>query len=125
MKRACFVLGVLACGIGAFDVRLTRRRRARAHVAPSGNAAHNLGNWTHAIEYMGSIQVGTPPQTFTVLFDTGSGNLLLPAARCDDRACIAHKQYDSAASTSAREIAWLDDAEPRRQTQRDAANVWE
>ena len=32
-----------------------------------------------ASEYYGQVSVGSPPQTFLVVFDTGSGNLLLPS----------------------------------------------
>jgi len=38
--------------------------------------------------YSGVLNVGTPPQEFRVVFDTGSGNIVLPAAECKTEACL-------------------------------------
>lgn len=58
----------------------------------------------HKTAYYGDIHVGTPGQKFTVVFDTGSGNLVVPAKECVDQACIMHGVFDKAASTTAREV---------------------
>lgn len=58
-----------------------------------------------ASQYIAKIHVGTPPVPFLVVFDTGSGNLLLPSAKCTDDACLAHTQYDVDRSETGKEDA--------------------
>mmetsp|Transcript_81289 Transcript_81289/g.174003 ORF Transcript_81289/g.174003 Transcript_81289/m.174003 type:complete len:435 (+) Transcript_81289:95-1399(+) len=62
----------------------------------------------HASEYYGKISIGSPPQEFEVVFDTGSGNLLLPSKQCSDEACTSHRRFDASRSTSAVDVAFAD-----------------
>jgi len=53
--------------------------------------------------YSGVLNVGTPAQEFRVVFDTGSGNVVLPAAECKSEACLMpdRRRFDMKASESA------------------------
>ena len=46
-------------------------------------------------QYIGIIEIGNPPQSLPVIFDTGSGNLLLTSSKCKSYTCSLHKSYDS------------------------------
>jgi hypothetical protein len=49
-------------------------------------------------QYYGPISVGTPPQTFQVIFDTGSSNLWVPSSQCKN--CGSHPLYKSTSSST-------------------------
>jgi len=59
----------------------------------------------HKTAYWGSIRVGTPAQEFKVIFDTGSGNLILPTAACTSEGCARHKKYDPHQSSTSKEVS--------------------
>jgi hypothetical protein len=69
---------------------------------------------THKTAYYGEISVGQQP--FLVVFDTGSGNLIVPLAECSDGACSKHRRFSP---TGAREV----DCQGHGKSQRDGIRI--
>ncbi|KAB0337282.1 hypothetical protein FD755_025665, partial [Muntiacus reevesi] len=55
------------------------------------------------IAYVGTIAIGTPPQEFQVIFDTGSADLWVPSITCQSPACKTHNTFNPQNSSSFRE----------------------
>lgn len=81
--------------VGVAKLSMGSKARSRSHMR-----AH------HASEYYGQVMVGHPAQTFLVVFDTGSGNLLVPSVECTDESCKKHRRFDSSKSTSSKQVGF-------------------
>uniref|UniRef100_A0A8C8U2Q8 Cathepsin E n=1 Tax=Peromyscus maniculatus bairdii TaxID=230844 RepID=A0A8C8U2Q8_PERMB len=56
------------------------------------------------MEYFGTISIGSPPQNFTVIFDTGSSNLWVPSVYCTSPACKTHPVFHPSQSSTYEEV---------------------
>eukprot|EP00928_Gymnodinium_smaydae_P072049 TRINITY_DN55488_c0_g1_i1.p1 TRINITY_DN55488_c0_g1~~TRINITY_DN55488_c0_g1_i1.p1 ORF type:complete len:459 (+),score=25.28 TRINITY_DN55488_c0_g1_i1:63-1379(+) len=80
------------------SVAISLQRRA----VHGSSQSTQVGVGQKKMAYFGEVAVGNPPQKFSVVFDTGSGNLIVPGTSCTSRACTMHERYrpkDSHAST--------------------------
>lgn len=109
--RAALVLSAVALVAGAdllrVPVKKTLGKDAKGRTIHRSFIAEKFGavpkiplTDTGNAQYYGPVTVGSPPQPFTVLFDTGSSNLWFPSKDCVN--CYFHHKYDHSASNTYR-----------------------
>ena len=79
-------------------IRSVRDHHARLTRA-EGLITERLTNFRDTL-YFGTLGIGTPPQNFSVIFDTGSANVWVPGLRCNTFRCGRRPRYNCTASAT-------------------------
>ncbi|KAG1093443.1 hypothetical protein G6F42_018960 [Rhizopus arrhizus] len=117
LSIACLVaLGFVECqplkAKRSFKIAL--HKSAIINNATSSNAVSFIKKqkqtaYNHGSGYYGEIGIGSPPQKFNVIFDTGSSDLWVVSSKCTTDICKSHQKFDFLASNTYEYISGNDE----------------
>lgn len=96
-------------------VRVPLQRQRRLLRAGAEDYSYFNSRDLYASEYFGELEVGTPGQRLRMVFDTGSGNLIVPSSECSDPACRSHTRFNASLSETSALVSSADGDTPARQ----------
>lgn len=119
LAAACWVFSVSAASLGTVAEAAARAREGSTTGATmsvalekrvirtqlDSKSSSGRNQVVHKTAYFGKLGIGTPSQSFSVVFDTGSGNLMVPADDCMSEACTVHDRFLQSKSPSARDVS--------------------
>ena len=97
LTRSALALAPVGAPAAAFTTELHRRQ-----LSTKEDHTISLTDYFNN-QYVGSLEIGTPPQKLTVVFDTGSSDLWLPAKKCGAK-CGKHDTFDGSKSSTYEQI---------------------
>jgi hypothetical protein len=80
------------------------KRTVLMELESTSDAGEKKNGVVHKTAFFGKLGIGSPAQLFSVVFDTGSGNLLVPADDCKSEACLAHDRFMQEKTSSTKEV---------------------
>jgi len=107
MKSLSILLAIAVCVASANALyRFPLKKSAKIYQSVSGDGAMADGKFSEKLkdfgnaQYYGEISIGTPAQTFQVIFDTGSSIAWVPGKECQSAGCRTHKKFDCEQSST-------------------------
>jgi len=114
MRAASVLVACAAVAVASAVIRVPIHKRELTFEGVMSHAIRgevtrrsNLGAIGHEViddfenaQFYGQISLGTPPQNFEVIFDSGSSNLWVASSKCTELACLLKPRYDSSKSST-------------------------